>query len=94
MVAHRYYGNMENNKSTAAPVVRIYTTATCVYCKMAKEFFTKHNVAYSEVDVLHGERARDEMFAKSHQLGVPVIEIGNEIFVGFNRPELERALGL
>ena len=61
---------------------------------MAKEFFKKNNITYIDIDVLHDEKAREEMIAKSHQMGVPVIEIKNEIFVGFNRPELERALGL
>jgi hypothetical protein len=40
------------------------------------------------------EVARKEMVDKSHQMGVPVIDIDGEIHVGFNRPELERALGL
>ena len=72
----------------------MYTTPTCVYCRMSKEFFKKNNVAYQEFDVASDEHARDEMVAQRHQLGVPVIDIEGEIIVGFNRPELERALGL
>ncbi len=73
---------------------KIYTTPTCVYCKMSKDFFKKNNVAYQEFDVASDEKARDEMVAKSHQMGVPVIDIDGEIIVGFSRQELERALGL
>ena len=74
--------------------VKIYTTPTCIYCKMSKEFFHKNNVKYQEFDVASDDKAREEMIKKSHQLGVPVIDIEGEIFVGFNRSELEKALGL
>ncbi len=74
--------------------VLIYTTPTCVYCKMSKDFFAKNGVAYEEKNVVADEAARKEMVDKSHQLGVPVIDIGGEIIVGFNREELEKALGL
>ncbi len=74
--------------------VIIYSTPTCVYCRMAKEFFKKNGVDYTEHDVALDEAARKEMVDKSHQLGVPVIDVDGEIHVGFNRPELERALGL
>ncbi len=79
-----------NNSKT----VKIYTTPTCVYCKMAKDFFTKNSIAYEEKNVAEDMAAREEMVNKSHQLGVPVIEINGEVIVGFNRPELENALGL
>ena len=74
--------------------VIIYSTPTCVYCKMAKEFFKKNNIEYQDFNVAEDEKAREEMVNKSHQLGVPVIDIDGEMFVGFNRPELEQALGL
>ena len=74
--------------------VKIYTTPTCVYCKMAKEFFQKNNINYEEHDVSTDQKARQEMGDKSHQLGVPVIEIDGEIFVGFDRDALSKALGL
>ncbi|MEK7554748.1 MAG: glutaredoxin family protein [Patescibacteria group bacterium] len=74
--------------------VKIYSTPTCVYCKMSKEFFKKNNIAYTEFDVANDDKAREEMIQKSHQLGVPVIDIDGEIFVGFNRSEIAKALGV
>ena len=59
---------------------------------MAKDFFQKHNVAYEEVDVTTDDSLIEEMVQKSHQMGVPVIEINGEIFVGFDREGLSRAL--
>jgi len=75
-------------------MVKIYTTPTCQYCLMAKEFFKANKVNYEEYNVAVDEKAREEMIAKSHQMGVPVIDIEGEIIVGFNRPEIKRALGL
>lgn len=72
--------------------VTIYTTPSCVYCKMTKDFFAKKNVSYEERNVATDEKARQEMLDKSHQMGVPVIDVDGEIIVGFNRQELERAL--
>lgn len=74
--------------------VKIYSTPTCVYCKMTKDFFAKNNIQYQEFNVAENEAARNEMVEKSHQLGVPVIDINGEIFVGFNRAELAKALGV
>jgi len=70
----------------------IYSTPTCVYCKMAKDFFQKNNIQYKEFNVAEDEKAREDMINKSHQLGVPVIDVDGEIFVGFNRSELEKAV--
>lgn len=74
--------------------VTIYTTPTCVYCKMAKEFFKKNNIAYEEKDVLADAAAREEMTKKSGQLGVPVIDIDGRMVVGFNEDALKEILGI
>ena len=74
--------------------VTIYSTPTCVYCKMAKEFFAKNNVAYEEHDVASDAAAREEMVNKSHQLGVPVIDIDSNIVIGFDQKTLEKLLNL
>ena len=76
------------------PKVTIYTTPSCVYCRMAKDFFKKHNVAYEEKDVVADEKARDDMIKKSGQLGVPVIDIGGTIIVGFDQDGIKEALGM
>ncbi|MBI4134807.1 MAG: glutaredoxin family protein [Candidatus Sungbacteria bacterium] len=74
--------------------VKIYTTPVCVYCKMAKAFFDENKVKYEEVNVASDVKAREEMIAKSHQIGVPVIEVNGKIIIGFDRPRLSEALGL
>jgi glutaredoxin-like YruB-family protein len=74
--------------------VSIYTTETCGYCKMAKDFFVKNNVAFQEFDVGHDLTKRQEMIEKSGQMGVPVISVGDDMIVGFNKPRLTELLGI
>lgn len=74
--------------------ITIYTTPTCMYCKMTKAFFKEHNVQYEERDVSTDAKARDEMIAKSNQMGVPVVDIDGKIIVGFDKEQLSQLLGI
>jgi len=74
--------------------VKVYSTPTCVYCKMAKEFFDQNNVAYTDLNVAEDEVARNEMVEKSGQMGVPVIMIDDEITVGFDQERIKGLLKL
>lgn len=75
-------------------MVKMYTTPTCVYCKMTKDFFAKNNVQFEEVNVAVDAKAREEMVQKSGQLGVPVIDVDGEIVVGFDQEKLSELLHL
>ncbi len=72
--------------------VIIYSTPTCHYCGLAKEYFKAHNVAYTEHNVASDLDQRKIMVDKSGQLGVPVIDIEGKIMVGFDEEELAAAL--
>ena len=72
--------------------VTIYTTPTCVYCKAAKEFFQEKDIAYEEKNVAEDEKARNHMVQASGQMGVPVIEIGEDIVIGFDKTKLSELL--
>ena len=74
--------------------VTIYSTPTCAYCKMAKAYFREKNIAYTEFNVAIDIEKAQEMIDKSGQMGVPVIDIGGNIIVGFNKPVIDRELGL
>lgn len=74
--------------------ITIYTTPPCVFCKMTKAFFKEHNIAYEEKDVSSDAKARDEMIAKSNQMGVPVIDIDGKIVIGFDKPRLSQLIGV
>ena len=73
--------------------VKIYTTPTCPYCKIAKEFLSQKGVAYAAYDVTKDKEALEEMRNISGgALRVPVISVCNEVMVGFDRNRLEQAL--
>ncbi len=57
-----------------------------------KGFFREERIAYEEHNVAVDQKAREEMFAKSHQMGVPVIDIDGQIIVGFDKKTLEDLL--
>ena len=72
--------------------ITIYTTPTCPYCKLAKDYFKDKDITYKEIDVAADPAAANEMVKKSGQMGVPVIEIGDEIVVGWNESAVEEIL--
>ena len=74
--------------------VIIYSTPSCHFCHLAKDFFKENNVAYTEYDVASDLSKRKEMMEKSGQMGVPVIIIGSELTVGFDKPKIAKLLGL
>ncbi len=74
--------------------VTIYSTPTCHFCHLAKDFFKENNVPFEDFDVLSDLSKRQEMMQKSGQMGVPVIVIGDEVIVGFDQARIEDSLGL
>lgn len=84
---------MGNNYFVMANIT-IYSTPSCPYCKMAKDYLTSNNQAYTEVDVAADPTKADEMVKKSGQMGVPVIDIDGTIIVGFDKAKINAALGI
>ena len=74
--------------------VTIYSTPTCHFCAMAKEYFKANGFKYDEFDVASNLEKRKEMMEKSGQLGVPVIIIDGQVVVGFDRPRLAQLLNI
>jgi len=74
--------------------VTIYTTPTCHFCRLAKDFFAEKGVEYTGYDVASDVARREEMIKMTGQLGVPVIVIGGDIMVGFDRQKIADKLGI
>jgi Glutaredoxin-like protein, YruB-family len=74
--------------------ITIYSTPTCHFCQMTKEFLTEHNVPYTEHNVASDLEKRQEMIEKSGQMGVPVITIGDDLIVGFDKEKLSALVGV
>jgi glutaredoxin 3 len=74
--------------------VTIYSTPTCHFCHAAKEFFDANRVAFTDYNVASDLTKRQEMIQKSGQMGVPVIDVGGELVVGFDEDRLRELLGV
>ncbi len=74
--------------------VIIYSTPTCHFCHMAKDFFTEKNIPFTDYNIVADGAKREEMIQLTGQLGVPVILIDNEVFTGFDREKLTAKLGI
>lgn len=61
---------------------------------MAKEYFKSRSIQYEEHDVMQDIKKRDEMIAKTGQLGVPVIDIDGKFVIGFDRDKINSYLGI
>ncbi|HIE57049.1 MAG TPA: NrdH-redoxin [Anaerolineales bacterium] len=85
---------MAKNKSTKKQRVILFTTPTCTYCKKAKRYLRERGVSFKDVDVSKDSKAARDMVRRSGQQGVPQILIGNKVIVGFDRPKIDRLLGL
>ncbi len=74
--------------------VKIYSTPTCMYCEMAKDFFDEKGVTYENFDVSKDLAKRKEMVEKSGQMGVPVMIIKDNVVVGFDEDRLKELLNI
>ena len=72
--------------------VKIYSTPTCPYCTMAKDFFKEKGIEFKEINVAEDKEAAKAMIEKSGQMGVPQIEINGKLIVGFNKEAIEEEL--
>lgn len=72
--------------------ITMYTTPTCGFCHMAKQYLGSKNIAFDEKDITSDPTAYQEILDKSDQLGVPVIDIDGTIVVGFDRNKVDVVL--
>jgi glutaredoxin 3 len=82
----------ESNKPQ--PRVIVFSTPTCGFCNAAKTYFRSKGIQFRDIDVSRDTAAARDMVRRSGQMGVPVIDIGGRIVVGFDRPKIDRLLGL
>lgn len=73
--------------------IKIYTTPICAYCKMAKEYFKSKDLKYEEISLVANPEAQQLVTSKTGMVAAPIIEINGKFVVGFNREEINKALG-
>lgn len=76
------------------PRVIVFSTPTCGYCNMAKQYFRRNKIKFRDVDVSKDPVAARDMQRRSGQMGVPVIDIGGKIIVGFDKHKINDLLDL
>ena len=72
--------------------VIVYTTPTCPYCKMVKDFLSQRGISFEERDVSRNSAYAQELVSSTGQMGVPVTVIDGEVVVGFDRGRLEQLM--
>jgi len=82
---------MASSDKKKFPRVILFTTPSCTYCRRAKKYL---RAPFKDVDVSRDQAAARDMVRRSGQQGVPVIDIGGKIIVGFDQPRIDRMLGL
>ena len=69
--------------------VKVYSTPSCPWCTVAKNYLTSKNVKFEDIDVSRNRKAAMEMVQKSGQRGVPVLDINGSIIVGFDQTTID-----
>lgn len=77
--------------------VTIYSTTTCPYCKLEKEYLDSKGIKYTNIFVDQDPKAAEEMVKISNQMGVPFTVISyddgsKETILGFDRAKIDSAL--
>ena len=86
--------------------IEIYSTPTCQYCHLAKDFLKEKGVSFSDYNVAEDAEKRQQMIEMSGQMGVPVIVVSDDsgdddsdandpqIMVGFDEGKLAEMAGI
>ncbi len=71
--------------------VKVYSSNTCTYCKMVKEYLSDKGVEFTELNISTDAEARKELISKGF-MGVPVVYIDDEVVQGFDKKRLDELL--
>jgi glutaredoxin-like YruB-family protein len=74
--------------------ITLYGTSSCPWCHKTRDFLQSKKIKFIDVNVGEDQKAAKEMYKKSGQLGVPVLDINGTIIVGFDEPAIKKALKL
>lgn len=75
-------------------MVKVYSIPNCPWCQKLKKYLSLNNIDFTEVNVEDDEAGRDELFALTNQLNVPVAQIEKNVVIGFNKEQLDTYLNL
>jgi glutaredoxin-like YruB-family protein len=85
---------MQEGTERKQPRVIVFTAPTCGFCQATKNYLRQRGIRFKEVDVSRDEAAVRDIVRRTGQQGVPVIYIGSKFVAGFDRPKIDKLLGL
>ena len=74
--------------------VIVFVSPTCKWCRALKQYLREHKIRFKEVDVTRDQKAAQDMVRRTGQMGVPVVLINNRPIVGFDKPKINKLLGI
>ncbi len=73
-------------------MITVFTTTTCAYCKMVKQYLTLKGKEFNVVNLEEHPEKRQELFEKTGALTVPITQVGDEFVIGWNRQKFAEVL--
>jgi len=84
----------DNSNVSKQKSVIVYSTPTCSWCTRIKNYLKENNIKFKDIDVSKDQKAAEAMVKRSGQQGVPQTLIGGQVIIGFDKPKIDRLLGL
>ena len=78
--------------SDATAQITIYGAEWCQPCHMAKDYLKSQKIDYQYVNVDEDREAGQAVAMKTGWNAIPIIKIGDEYMLGFERVKLDQAL--
>ncbi len=72
--------------------IKMFSTPNCPYCVMLKQYLSDKKISYENIDVSEDQNAANQMFEKSHNMGVPQLWIKDQVVVGFDVEQINEML--
>lgn len=72
--------------------IKVYSTPTCPYCVQVKKYLRSKNIDFEDIDVSVNPKAAEEMIEISGQMGVPVVQIDDQVIVGFDKAKIDKII--
>lgn len=73
-------------------MITVFTTKTCAYCKMVKQYLTLKGKEFQEVDLHDNPEIHQQLIEKTGAMTVPITQVGEEFIVGWNRQRFAEVL--